>query len=271
MLLLYLLAAPLLSGAADPSSVAAAELERIKRGLAEEPGERWPAQAEALVDRWPNTEAGGRALIWLGELAYQANQFDLAGERFARAARLFADGELAALAARGRGDIAFQQGHWQRAIDAYQAGLRARPPLLLRQELRQKIDAATREKRRLSVEWAAWLFLLVFVLRFARDLFRVRLELPVETRLLLPVYALMVGIAWSRDPNVRMALLYLALGSLALVSIAFGAPKAANRSRAALDALLLSVANLAVGYIALRRAGIVDMLVETLKFGTNMG
>ena len=271
MVLPWLLAAFLLPAQTDPSSVAAGELERIKRGLVEEPSGEWPAQAEALVDRWPTTEAAGRALVWLGELAYQANQFDLARERFSQVEKRFPKGEVASLAARGLGDVAFKQGHWREAIRAYEAGLAADPPPLLSDELRQKRQSASREQTRLELEWAAWLALVLFVLWFGPALMTIKPELPVETRMLLPVYAILIGVAWPRDPNVRMAILYLALGSLAIVSIAFGAWKATSRSRIVLNGVMLLVANLAVGYIALRRAGIVDMLFETFKFGTNMG
>ena len=91
------------------------------------------------------------------------------------------------------------------------------------------------------------------------------LRLPAETLFLLPLAALMAALSWSRDHGVFVALAWLGCGALVVCTVAFAAPRApGGPRRLALDLTAATVANLALGYIALRRGGLIDSLSQSL-------
>jgi hypothetical protein len=94
-----------------------------------------------------------------------------------------------------------------------------------------------------------------------------RPELPLEARLLAPIYALLVAAAWGRDPHAPEAMLWIALGSLLLVTLAYPAKRPGRRAR---NTVTLLIGTVAVIYIGLRRSGVMNALVETLRGGTDL-
>jgi hypothetical protein len=245
---------------------AEAELTRIQTAFAHDPRGSWEANAEALIARWPSSAAAGKALIWLGGLALARRDRLRARVCFGAALQRFPEGELAALAHRGLGDVSFGERHWMAALAEYDEALPQASPLL-RYELLEKRAATLTEQRRFLLEVAAWGIASVICSWFAWRSRRQRFRLPPETVWLAPIYILLVMAAWGRDPNVPSALAYFACGSLALVTVAFAGRRQGTTRSLVLEAALVTIGNLAIAYIAIRRAGLIDVLRETLKAG----
>jgi hypothetical protein len=239
----------------------ASELDRIEQGYAIQPVQRWTAAAEALIERAPTSQTAGRALVWLGALALRARQLTLADTRFAEARRRFPHGGLAALAARGRGDVAMASGHWRDAIARYDEAMPDADPVVAA-ELTEKRVLAAREQHRVYAEIVAWIAVALCALGIATPLRRLRWTLPPEARFLAPVYALLIGAAWTRDPHVAQAMLWIALGSLLLATLR---RERSARARSRVDSALLILASAALVYIGVRRADVLDPLTETLR------
>lgn len=264
-LMLFAVAAP--PPALVDDAAAEVEYDRVREEFGHVPRARSLAALEAVAAAHATAPASGRALLWLGDLALRDHQGDDAGRHYAEAHLRFPHGEIGALGLRGLGDVAYFQGRYTDAIPLFEAALAEAPPVLAI-ELRQKRAIAFESRRRFGYEIGAWLVLGLVAAWFCRRALAQRdsLHFPVEAQFLLPLYALLVAACWGRDAGVRHALYWLSLGSLALVTLAF-APTA--RRRLSIDAALLTLANLALFYVAIRRAGIVDVLWTTIKAGAD--
>lgn len=272
---MFALAALLLfaaSPAAPPIALtddAAAEVEydRIRDQFGHEARPQSVAALAALTARHPASPAAGRALLWMGDLAARDHVYDDAERHYSEARRRFPVGEMGALALRGLGDTALARGRFTEAIPLYEAAL-VGAPRVLAIELQQKRAIAFESRRRFGFEIIAWLLFCGAILYFARRLLQpgVALHWPTEVKFMAPLYLLLVVACWGRDEGVRHALYWLALGSLGLVTLAF---LPAVRRRLTVDGALLTLGNLALFYIAIRRAGIVDVLWTTLKAGAD--
>jgi hypothetical protein len=255
----------LLPGVVD-EQVADERLAAMERGYAAQPGPVWEAEALRFADEAPGSQAAARALIWAGALALRDGRAAQAGQRFGEARRRFARGELGVLAARGLGDVAMSERHWTAAIARYDEALVDASPLL-RHELTEKREMAERERARSWLELVAWLLLVACLVGLIRPLRTYRPELPLEARLLAPVYAVLVAAAWGRDPRAPVAMAWIAVGSLLLVTVAYAARRPGRRAR---DTVTLLIGTVAVIYIGLRRSGVMNALVETLRGGTDL-
>ena len=255
----------LLPASAEQEAMAA--LAEIQRQFAFRSRPMSETAALELAKRWPETEAAGRSLVWLGALALREHRAPVAKVRYAEAYKRFAHGEVAALALRGLGDIALSTRDWSEAIRRYEEAIREASPTLQR-ELEEKREVASRERFRGAIEAFAWLFVAVCAGWFARAARQWQRRLPREVALLAPVYALLVFVAWGRDPFVPIAMMWIAAGSLLLIGLAFADE---TRRFSAADLAILVCGNSAVIYISLHRSGVIGSLLETLKLGAEAG
>ena len=250
----------------DPTA-ADARLTELRRDFIARPKAQSMAALAALADEAPGTPAAARALDWLGDL--RRGEHDLAGASaaYARAYRS-ADREGHMLAARGLGDLAVESGHFVRGEALYREA-RGAAHGVLALELDQKIAFARRSHRRAVGEYACWalvLAALAFFLARSRVWARPRPAFPTEALYAAPVYALLIAGCLGRDPAVLHALWLCALWSLALILSAGLASRRhppTGPARLAHAALLL-VANAALFYAVLNRAGILDSLFFTV-------
>jgi len=254
---------------AGDEATARAELEAVRASFAVSPRAESEAALVAIGDHFPSTESGARALLWAGDLATQDKQLLQGRTRYLLVAQRFPRGELHAFALRGTGNVALLEHRWADARDAFAAALADAPPLLA-VELREKRALAERERRRFFVEAAAWIAIALALAWFTARLRR-PLALPLATRVVAPVYALVLAAAWGRDEGVFHALLWLAAGSLPLITLALASTAPRAPRRALVDGAVLAVANGALFYVALRRSGIVDSLWQTLQAGGAVG
>lgn len=142
----------------------------------------------------------------------------------------------------------------------------------------QSRDAAVRELSQIDARQArvllrrqrlAWLFgavSLVIALLFFAQGFRRLWPLPAETRIVLPVLAVLAVLSTRIDPAPRTAVLTLVMGG-ALLSVLSGARLAAAPRNRFLHALLGLVCLAGLAFVAVYRADLVGMVLETVRTG----
>jgi hypothetical protein len=246
---------------------AASRQERFVELLRTYP-DRPPAQTfrevAALVDEGP-FEEHDRAEYWIGNARLVSG--DRAGARawFARLWRDHPDSVWTERSWLGMGDAAAFERDYGAALQWYGHAARSR-------------DAAVRELSQIDVKQArvlqrrqrlAWLggalSLLIAVVFFVQG-FRRLWPLPAETRIVLPVLAVLAVLSTRIDPAPRTAVLTLVLGGAAL-SVLSGARLAAARRNRFLHACLGLVCLAGLGFVAVYRADLVGMLLETFRTG----
>jgi hypothetical protein len=225
------------------------------------------ADLERLANEAPSTEAAGRALLWLGDLARQDHQTARAVTFYTRAYGF--TGEVHRLAARGRGDMAMIAHHYGDALRFYDEARPGASPVLSA-ELDQKRELAIRLTARRVWAWIAWALyaaVVAFFVARARP-WRGEVRVPTEALYAAPIYALLILGCLGRDATVLHALVLCAPGSL-LVIAASGLAARRAPTRKWLHATLLVAANFALFYGAIHRAGLVDTLLITIGIAAN--
>jgi hypothetical protein len=243
------------------ATTAQAQLDRLREGLATRGKPATLDALEKLAAAAPDTDAGARALLWLGDLAREAGDRPRARAAFARVSNR--DGELGRLAARGLGDVALLDGRYGEAQARYQRAHDGAPPLLAA-ELEQKITLTRRLQLRRAAAVGALALVVAalgwFVTRIRRH--GPRLRFPTEVVYVLPIYALLIAGAWGLDRNIFHALILCALSSLIVIALsAFAAMRAPTA--AWLHLTVLSLANAALFYAILWRTDLLDPLITT--------
>jgi hypothetical protein len=254
-----------------------AELAELVAGADRLPPDEIDRRARALAEAaWPGAP---EAALWHAEWLRRSRRFAEADARFLAITARWpgTPHELAAL--RGAAGTALDAGNHARARE-----LARRLPSIdpadrvMREEL---LEAAARGRRRARWYTLAWLAALAGVAglsaSFAEALHRAprprRLRAPLELLFLLPVAAVLVGVALTTHETIAPAVLTLSLGALVLAGLS-GATldllRAAGRPlrrRAVVHAVLCVGTAVALLYIALMRDDLLDMVIETVKFG----
>ena len=249
---------------------ARAALTLIEQHVQSTPLERTATALDELARRWPHTLAGERARLWHADLALQQKHYDAANADYSALLRSL-DAHTMSLAHRGLANIALERHEWsaaRRELERASHGCDA----LVCVELVEKREVARREQRRDMIEIASWLVLACCVAAFVVRLARAReRHIPLAAKFLVPTYAVLVAAGFRLDARPWHAMLIIACGSVLTTSLAFAAPL--PRTVAARGVLLgsISVATLALLYVACRRAGILDPLIETLHGGAEAG
>jgi hypothetical protein len=243
------------------AATAQAELDRLREGLATRGKPATLDALERLANAAPDTDAGARALLWLGDLARESGERPRARAAYARVSGR--DGELGRLAARGLGDVDLLEGRYGGARTQYQRARAGAPPLLAA-ELDQKLMLVQRLWLRQTLAFAALagvaLALAWFVARIRRR--GPRLHFPTELAYVVPVYALLIAGAWGLDPNIFHALILCAASSLLVIALsAFAAMR--TPTRAWLHVTVLGLTNAALFYAILWRTELLEPLITT--------
>ena len=248
-----------------------AALEAIEQQVARTPLERTSAALEEVARRWPRTAAGERARLWHGDLELQKKRYDSGIADYARLAAQTSDARMRSLSHRGLANVALERHAWSDAIrelDAAHSGA----DLLVRFELVEKRGVALVERRRDRLELGAWLVIALYVALSARRVVRASTrQFPTAAKFLVPTYAALLAGAARLGRNPWRAMLLIALGSVVMTSLAFAAPLPKTAAARGMLLATLSVATLALFYVACRRAGILDPLIETLRGGAEAG
>jgi hypothetical protein len=264
-------------GAGGQGAREAAELAALVAGADRLPPDEVDRRARALADAaWPGAP---EAALWHAEWLRRSRRFAEAEARFTAIADRWAGSPRAIEALRGAAGTAIDARDWARAEELARR-LPAIEPAdrVMREEL---LEAAALGRRRARWYAIAWLAVAGVVCglagSFAEALYRTprprRVRAPLELLFLAPVAAVLVGVALTTHETIAPAVMILSAGGLALAGLS-GATldllRAAGRPlrrRAVLHAGLCVTAVVALLYIALMRDDLLDMVIETVRFG----
>ncbi|HEY5944958.1 MAG TPA: tetratricopeptide repeat protein [Kofleriaceae bacterium] len=235
-------------------------------------------RGDALVAApWPGAVD---AALWLADWQCRTTQFADAQARYQQLRARWPNTEQGRLAVRNAAGCAIEAHDWSLAEQL----ARQLPGLdeverAVRDDL---IDAAARGRRRDQLYVASWIGLVLAILVLLASLAeallrggwrRPTLRPPIEVIFLAPVAAVIVAASFTAHRAIAPAVLRISLVGLALAwvsGIALDLLRARDRAvhaRAILHVVACAVGVLAVGYIAMTRDGLLDMLAETVRFG----
>ena len=236
--------------------------------------ERPPAdsfrQIAQLIDEGPFAERD-RAEYWIASARLAASDRDGARAWFARLSHDYPGSVWEERSWIGLGDAAARERDYGTALAWYRRAAAAR-------------DAAVREfsridqaqtlllRRRQRAAWAAGALALLVASFFAASAFRARAPLrplPAETRIVLPVLAVLALLSTRVDPAPRLAILELcACGALLsfLSGVRLRAVRPKSVARLAHAALALAALACA-GYVVVYQADLIGMVQETFRAG----
>lgn len=262
------------------SDAALARFTEILQGFSARPEAASIAAVEALLAEYPTWSGAPRALLWLAEIHRRAGRTQDALDRYLQAARDWPDSEENAHAWRGAGDMAARQDRFDQALRYYHS-----MPVTVPAQLRSRddaLDALARDRWRARIFIAchvlvALVFLgLLAALRLAAGSARASLGAlarpSTEALFMFPIAALLLAVSFTGHEAIAPAVAIMSGGGLALVWLSGAAleraPSAGRRRlRVLVHTAAVSLAVLALCYIAVHRGHLVDMLLETLRHG----
>jgi tetratricopeptide (TPR) repeat protein len=256
----------------------AAELAQLVAGADELAADAIERRAAALAEaEWPGA---ADAALWLAEWLRRIRRLDEADARYATVVERWPGSPQAVLALRGAAGAALEARRWDRAEE-----LAARLPdvepadRIVRADV---LDAAARGRRRARWYALAWGIAIAGFVALAGSLAESalrggrrwpKLAPPLEVVFLAPVAAVLVGVALTTHQLIAPAVLGLTAGGLGLAYLsgctldtlrARGRPV---RRRALAHGLIAAIAVAAIFYIVIMRDDLLDMVIETVRFG----
>ena len=231
-------------------------------------------RAEALAAApWPGAPA---TLLWLAEWLRRHARYDEAQARYAQVAERWPASREAQLARRGAAGAAIDAHEWDRA-DQLAAALpvAADADRLTRDEL---LRAAARGRLREHLYIAAWIALAVVLAGLAGALAlaawrarRISLRPPIEIVYGAPIAAVLMIASFTAHRAIGPAVTRISLVGLALAWLSGATLELRpGRMRALINVVACVVGTLAIAYIAVTRDGLIDMLIETVRFGPDV-
>lgn len=254
----------------------AAELAALVADADALPRDEVVRRGEALAAAaWPGA---AEAELWLGDWSCRTTQFAAAQQRYeAVLARWPASGE-AWVARRNAASCALDAHDWDQAEQhALALTVRDDADRVVRDDL---LANARRGQLRAQLSIAAWIGLAVALALLLASLAeamlrggwrRPALRPPVEVLFLAPVAAVIVFASFTTHALIAPAVLRISLGGMALAWLSGsgldllrsrGRPV---RTRAIAHVLACTIGVVAIGYLAVMRAELLDLLAETLK------
>ena len=218
------------------------------------------------------------AALFLAELLRRTENLDGARAAYQRVATDWPASPQAVIARRGAAGAAIEAHEWKRALAMIHALPAAEPAdVVLRDDL---LAAVARGKFRERLYAAAWIVLLlgiaVLLASLGHAIVRARrrpaLRPPVEVLFLAPFGTLLAVIAYGQNMPVAPSVAVLTAGTLGMAWLSGAALDLARslgsvRLRAVAHAGAAALAALALGYISLVRAGLLDVIAETVRYG----
>jgi tetratricopeptide (TPR) repeat protein len=256
------------------------------------------ARADALAAAaWPGAPA---TLLWLAEWLRRHGRFDEAQARYAQVIARWPDSREAVIARRGQAGTAIDARDWDRAEALASAlPIADEADRLTRADL---LHAAKVGRLRARLHVAAWIVLVLAFAGLAASLAhaarralpgtssalpgtssalpgasRARrsiahaLRPPIEVIYGAPVAAVLVVASFTAHRAIGPAVTRISLVGLALAWLSGAALELRpGRLRAVLHVIACVAGVLAVAYIALTHDGLIDMLIETVRFGPDV-
>jgi tetratricopeptide (TPR) repeat protein len=228
------------------------------------------ADALAATPDWPGAPD---VLLWLADYLRNRGDFDAALARYRRVADGWPATPQGLTALRAGSGCALEAGDWELGLVLARA-LPVDDPFRADQ-----IALAIRGRTHGRLYTLAWLVAIGALVGFAVSLAhanrwrRPSLVPPIEVLFLAPIAAVLVGIAFTTHALIAPAVLTVAVGGLAITWLsgaALDALRASDRPvrrRIALHIALAIGAVVALAYIALVRDHLLDLTIETFRFG----
>jgi hypothetical protein len=234
------------------------------------------ADALAAVP-WPGAPD---AALWLGDWLRRTQRYADAAARFATIGARWPGSAQARAAARGSAGIAIEQHDWARA-DTLVAQLPADTDddRALRDDLWRAID---RGQLRAHVYTASWSVLVLVVALLLASLAEAMLRggvrapplrPPLEIAFIAPIAAVLVGASFTAHQAIAPAVLWISITGIVLAWLSgatldlLRARDRRVRARSLAHVVACAAGVLAIGYIAVTRDNLFDLLVETVRFG----
>jgi hypothetical protein len=241
------------------------------------------AIVEQLLAEYPDWPGAPRAVLWLAETHWRADRRGAAERRWLEAAERWPGTDAAEAGWRGAGDVAVRQREFVVAAERYRKMVRPGDPAseLAFEDAMSDLGKAKRRHAIYLVALvavAAVLLLLAGSLQAAAGGWRAAPRAlwppPTEVYYLVPGLAVLVGAAFTTQREIAPATLIIAAGGLGLSWLS-GAALVASRKRGAgagagralVHAALCATAVAGLCYIAIHRTGLIDMVIETVRFG----
>jgi Tetratricopeptide repeat len=281
----------------DPDAAAAVAAEQRAaelRPIAADPRGRDFASLRAGADRLPVADVIARgdtlaaaewpgareAALWLADWLRRTGRYADAETRYAAVIEKWPGSAQGKLAARGAAGCAIDAHEWTRA-EMLATQLPAIDPddRLVRDEL---VDAARRGRGHAHFGTAAAVAFALAIVALVASLVeaaarggwrRPSIAPPVEVWFASPIAAVLVGVAATAHRLILPAVVRISLVGLALAWLSgsalalLRARGRATRLRSIAHVAACVIATIAVAYLALAHDGLLDMLVDTVRFG----
>jgi hypothetical protein len=267
-------------GTHGETAALAAELAQLIARADAQPADVVQERAERLATAaWPGAPS---AALWLAEWLRRSGKFADAQAHYAVVTARWPEAPEARAALRGGAGCALEAHDWSlaetlaRRLPADDADDRNTRDGLL--------AAAARGRRRARWYVAAWLAiaaafaallgsLVEAVLRSPPGTRRSALRPPIEVMFLGPVALVLLGVAFTAHRLIAPAVATISLGGIALAWLSgatleqLRARGRSRRLRSVAHVVVCLAAVAALGYVALTHDNLVDMLIETVRFG----
>jgi hypothetical protein len=235
-------------------------------------------RAEALIAApWPGA---ADAALWLADWQCRTTQFADAQRGYARVVSRWPDTEPSRLALRNAAGCAIEAHDWSRA-EQTAAQLPATDEIdrVVREDL---LDDVARGRRRDTLYTLSWIALALAIAVLLVSLTeaivrggrrRPALRPPIEVMFLAPVAAVIVAASYTAHRAIGPAVLRITIVGLAFAWLSGAAldllrtRDRAIRVRALVHIAACALGVVSIGYIAMTRDGLLDMLAETVRFG----
>ena len=242
------------------------------------PADEVARRADALAAAaWPGAPD---VAVWLAEYLRRSQHFTEADARYGAVIAKWPDSRQARAAARARAGNAIDARNWDRA-EQLATALRTTEPAddVIRAEL---LRAASRGRFRARLYVASWIALVLALAALAASLVeamlrgglrRPPLRPPVEVAFLGPLAAVIVGASFTAHQSLAPAVLRISATGVVLAWISgatldlLRARDRAFRARSLAHVVACTIGVLAVGYIAVTHDNLLDLLIETVRFG----
>ncbi|MBV8759131.1 MAG: hypothetical protein JO257_17715 [Deltaproteobacteria bacterium] len=232
------------------------------------------ARAEALAAQdWPGAPA---TMLWLAEWQRRHGAFAQAEFHYEFVVGRWPASREAAIARVGAAGAAIDAHQWDRA-----EALVARLPHatetdeMTRVELTRAIRNGTWRERFVVIAWVAlaavFLGLVASLAHAARKARRLSLRPPIEVIYGAPVAAVLVAASFTAHRAIGPAVTWISGVGLALAWLSGAALElAGGRLRSVVHVVACVVGVACAGYLALTHDGLIDLLVETVRFGPDV-
>lgn len=265
-------------GAHNEFAANAAELARLVAEADTLPPEDVERRASVLIAAaWPGAPDAG---MWLAEWLRRTGKLAAAQARYAEVARRWPGTPQGLLAVRGGAGNALDAHAWDLAQElATSLPAAEESDRIVRADLLELADRGRRIDRWYTRAWVVaivgFLAMLASLIEAVRrgGFHRPTLRPPIEVLFLAPVAAVMIGVALTTHQLIAPAVVILCVGGIALAWMSgmtldtLRARKREVRGRALLHVGVCFLAVVALLYVALVRDNLLEMVIETVRFG----